>query len=64
MIWLSFVVGTTLENQENWWPLLNVEGGYVKTLGLTGIVLLFSHWLDLYDVSVPGANEVRSSASC
>jgi len=55
IVWLSFVVGTTLENQENWWLLLNVEGGYLKILGLTGIVLLFSHWLDLYDMSVLGA---------
>jgi sugar transferase (PEP-CTERM system associated) len=55
IVWLSFVVGTTLQNQENWWLLLNVEGGYLKILGVTGIVLLFSHWLDLYDMSVLGA---------
>ena len=55
IVWLSFVVGTTLQNQENWWLLLNVEGGYLKILGLTAIVLLFSHWLDLYDTSVLGA---------
>lgn len=55
IVWLSFVVGTTLQNQENWWLLLNVEGGYLKILGVTGIVLLFSHWLDLYDTSVLGA---------
>ena len=55
LVWLSFVVGTTLQNQENWWLLLNVEGGYLKILGLTGFVLLFSHWFDLYDVSVLGA---------
>ena len=55
IVWLSFVIGTTLQNQENWWLLLNVEGGYLKILGVTGIVLLFSHWLDLYDTSVLGA---------
>ena len=55
IVWLSFVIGTTLQNQENWWLLLNVEGGYIKILGVTGIVLLFSHWLDLYDMSVLGA---------
>ncbi len=55
IVWLSFVVGTTLQNQENWWLLLNVEGGYLKILGVTGFVLLFSHWLDLYDTSVLGA---------
>lgn len=55
IVWLSFVIGTTLQNQENWWLLLNVEGGYVKILGVTGLVLLLSHWLDLYDTSVLGA---------
>ena len=55
IVWLSFVIGTTLQNEENWWLLLNVEGGYLKILGVTGIVLLFSHWLDLYDTSVLGA---------
>ena len=55
IVWLSFVLGTTLQNQENWWLLLNVEGGYLKILGVTGMVLLFSHWLDLYDTSLLGA---------
>jgi len=55
IVWLSFVLATTLQNQENWWLLLNVEGGYLKILGVTGIVLLFSHWLDLYDTSLLGA---------
>jgi sugar transferase (PEP-CTERM system associated) len=55
IVWLSFVVATTLQNQENWWLLLNVEGGYLKIFGVTGIVLLISHWLDLYDTSMLGA---------
>jgi len=55
IVWLSFVLATTLQNQENWWLLLNVEGGYLKILGVTGIVLLFSHWFDLYDTSLLGA---------
>ena len=55
IVWLSFVIGTTLQNQESWWLLLNVEGGYLKILGVTAFVLLFSHWLDLYDTSVLGA---------
>src|SRR5207344_1848899 len=33
------------------WLVLNVEGGYLKILGVTGMVLLLSHWLDLYDTS-------------
>jgi len=54
IVWLSFVLATTLQNQENWWLLLNVEGGYLKILGVTVMVLLFSHWLDLYDTSILG----------
>jgi len=51
LIWLSFVIGTTLQNQENWWLLLNVEGGYLKILAVTAMVLLFSHWVGLYDTT-------------
>jgi sugar transferase (PEP-CTERM system associated) len=50
IIWVSFVLGTMLRSQDSW-LLLNVEGGYLKILVVTGIVLLFSHWLDLYDSS-------------
>ena len=55
IVWLSFVLALTLQNREDWWLLLNVEGGYLKILGVTAIVLLFSHWLDLYDTSLLGA---------
>jgi sugar transferase (PEP-CTERM system associated) len=55
IIWLSFVVGTLLRNQDDSWLLLNVEGGYIKILMVTGIVLLLSHWFDLYDSSNVGA---------
>jgi sugar transferase (PEP-CTERM system associated) len=50
IVWLSFVLGTVLRNQDSW-LLLNVEGGYLKILAVTAVVLLFSHWLDLYDSS-------------
>ncbi len=50
IVWVSFVLGTMLRNQDSW-LLLNVEGGYLKILAITGVVLLFSHWLDLYDSS-------------
>jgi sugar transferase (PEP-CTERM system associated) len=55
IIWVSFVVGTMLRNQDDSWLLLNVEGGYIKILMVTGIVLLLSHWFDLYDSSSLGA---------
>ena len=61
IVWLSFVVATTLQNQENWRRLLSAEGGYLKILGVTGIVLLFSHWLDLYDTSLLGAKRDQIS---
>ena len=51
LIWASFVIGTTLRNQENWWLLMNVEGGYLKILAVTAMVLLFSHWSGLYDTT-------------
>jgi sugar transferase (PEP-CTERM system associated) len=55
IVWLSFVMGTMLQNREDSWLLLNVENGYVKILAVTGMVLLFSHWFDLYDSSSQGA---------
>jgi sugar transferase (PEP-CTERM system associated) len=55
IVWLSFVLGTMLQNREESWLLLNVENGYVKILAVTAIVLLFSHWFDLYDPSNLGA---------
>jgi sugar transferase (PEP-CTERM system associated) len=51
IVWTSFVLGTMLQNREDSWLLLNVEYGYVKILVVTGVVLLFSHWFDLYDSS-------------
>jgi sugar transferase (PEP-CTERM system associated) len=49
IVWTSFVLGTMLQNRDESWLLLNVEYGYVKILVVTGVVLLFSHWFDLYD---------------
>src|SRR5260370_13335979 len=42
-------------NPETSWILLNVEGGYLKIVCVTTIVLLLSHGLDLYDTSGLGA---------
>jgi len=55
IVWLSFVMGTMLQNREDSWLLLNVQNGYVKILAVTCVVLLFSHWFDLYDSSSLGA---------
>ena len=51
----SFLLATWWLNQETSWILLNVDGGYVKIVGVTAIVLLLSHGLDLYDSSSLGA---------
>lgn len=45
----SFLLATVWRNPETSWILLNIEGGYLKILGVTGIVLLLSHGFDLYD---------------
>jgi len=55
IVWSSFVLGTMLQNREDSWLLLNVEYGYLKIFAVTGVVLLLSHWFDLYDSSNLGA---------
>jgi len=59
IVWMSFVLGTMLRSQDSW-LLLNVEGGYFKILAITGVVLLISYWLDLYDSSSLGENWEQS----
>lgn len=57
IVGVSFVLGT-LWNVESLLGLNNalfIEGGYVRILGLTGVVLLLSHGFDLYDSSQMGA---------
>jgi sugar transferase (PEP-CTERM system associated) len=57
VVGLSFVLGTLL-NLESLLGLNNalfIEGGYLKILGLTLVVLLLSHGFDLYDTSQLGA---------
>lgn len=54
IVWFSFIGGTMLQNRDDTWLLLNVEGGYFKILAVTVVVLLFSHWFDLYDASSLG----------
>ena len=66
VVWTSFVLGTMLRNRDSW-LLLNVDGGYLlaldrslrgsqlKILAVTAVVLLLSHWFDLYDSSHLGA---------
>jgi sugar transferase (PEP-CTERM system associated) len=49
LVWTSFVLGTVLRFREDSYLVLNFEYGYQKIFFLTVCVVLFSHWLDLYD---------------
>jgi sugar transferase (PEP-CTERM system associated) len=51
IIWTSFLLGAVLELRDDSYLVLNYEGGYFKILGVTLLVLLCSHWLDLYDTA-------------
>ncbi|HEY3973297.1 MAG TPA: TIGR03013 family XrtA/PEP-CTERM system glycosyltransferase [Candidatus Sulfotelmatobacter sp.] len=55
IVWSSFVVGTLARSPDDWLLNLNnqllIEGGFFKILLVTGIVLMLSHGLDLYDSS-------------
>jgi sugar transferase (PEP-CTERM system associated) len=49
IVWTSFLVGAVLQFREDSWIVLNYEGGYYKILGATVLVIVCSHWFDLYD---------------
>lgn len=51
IVWTSFLLGAVFELREDSYLVLNYEGGYFKILGVTILVLLCSHWLDLYDTA-------------
>jgi len=51
IVWTSFLLGVVYALGPDSYEALNYEGGYYKILGLTVLVLLFSHVLDLYDTA-------------
>jgi sugar transferase (PEP-CTERM system associated) len=51
IIWTSFLLAAVVELREDSYLVLNYEGGYIKLFVLTGVVLLCSHWFDLYDTA-------------
>ncbi len=53
VVWASFLLGVVWWRRDDPWLALNVDGGYVKTLSATAIVLLFSHLVDRYDSGAP-----------
>lgn len=48
IVWTSFLLGTVYAFRGDSYVVLNYEGGYTKIVVLTLLVLLLSHWLDLY----------------
>lgn len=51
VVWVSFLIGIVLQYREDSYLVLNFEFGYYKLLLVTVAVLVFSHWLDLYDLA-------------
>ncbi len=47
----SFFVGMALQDRNDLYLVLNYEGGYLQIVVVTLVVLMFSHWLDLYDLT-------------
>jgi sugar transferase (PEP-CTERM system associated) len=51
IVWTSFLLGVVLVRQQDTYIALIYEHGIYKILGVTLLVLLCSHWLDLYDTA-------------
>lgn len=51
IVWTSFLLAAIVDLREDSSLVLNYEGGYIKLFVFTGVVLLCSHWFDLYDTA-------------
>jgi sugar transferase (PEP-CTERM system associated) len=51
IVWTSFLLGVWLVRQQDTYIALFYEHGFFKILGVTVLVLLCSHWFDLYDTA-------------
>jgi sugar transferase (PEP-CTERM system associated) len=51
IVWTSFLLGAVYAFKQDSYLVLNYEGGYYKILVVTILVLLCSHWFDLYDTA-------------
>ena len=58
----SFLLATVLQHPNDSYIVLNYENGYLKIFILTGVVLLLSHWCDLYDPIHFDSRTTRSPA--
>ena len=48
----SLLLGVFLTHPDDGYIVLNFEGGYLKILAATALILLCSHWFDLYDTAL------------
>jgi sugar transferase (PEP-CTERM system associated) len=51
IVWTSFLLGTVYAFREDSYLVLNYEWGYLKIFVFTVVVLICSHWFDLYDTA-------------
>ena len=51
IVWTSFLLGAVYAFREDSYLVLNYEGGYLKICVVTAVVLICSHWFDLYDMA-------------
>jgi sugar transferase (PEP-CTERM system associated) len=51
IVWTSFLLGTLYAFREDTYIALNYDHGYEKICAVTLLVLLCSHWFDLYDTA-------------
>ena len=51
IVWTSFLVAVVVDLREDSYLVLNYEGGWLKLFIFTAVVLLCSHWFDLYDTA-------------
>ena len=51
IVFTSFLLGAIAVFREDLYIELNYDGGYVKLFVFTAVVLLCSHWFDLYDTA-------------
>ena len=59
VVWTSFLLGAVYELREDSFLVLNYEYGYFKIFAVTAIVMVCSHWFDLYDTArLPAKGEL------
>jgi sugar transferase (PEP-CTERM system associated) len=51
IVWSSLLLGAWIMLRDDCYLVLSYEGGFIKILGVTVMVLLCSHWFDLYDTA-------------